>query len=324
MFRFGIVIGVGASAVSRLVAEEGGRDAERKFAMCDLVSRIVRGGFPRNLRARQGLLFLLVGTLAATALTGSLPSAAHAITTSPVASQYEWREVFSKNGSITPVRVPAEPARGVLVCPPSAVVDPPPAVVEPVQVTGPSSDRVDLVYVGDGYTSTDLASYSAQVQAQWQAITSIEPLLTYRAYFNVWQVNVVSAESGVDNDPFGVARDTALDMSFWCNGLDRLLCVDTNKALAYAANAPEAEMVIALANSTTFGGAGYYGTLATLSGDNPAAAQIAVHELGHAFGGLADEYATTTTEAKPTRTPAASPRSRTSPSPRRRRFSPSS
>ena len=75
-----------------------------------------------------------------------------------------------------------------------------PAVVEPVQVTGPSSDRLDLVLVGDGYTSDELATYAAHVQAKWQAIASIEPLQTYRGYFNVWRVDVVSGESGVDND----------------------------------------------------------------------------------------------------------------------------
>jgi len=103
---------------------------------------------------------------------------------------------------------------------------------------------------------------------------------------------VISNESGVDHDPtYPIWRDTALDMGFWCGGTERLLCVDVGKAYAYARNAPDVDMVLAVANSTKYGGAGYSGSdLATVSGGNGAAPEIALHEFGHSLGDLADEY----------------------------------
>jgi hypothetical protein len=105
----------------------------------------------------------------------------------------------------------------------------------------------------------------------------------------VWTVDVASNEAGVDNDPYpGTLRDTALDGQFWCNGTERLVCVDQAKASAAAAAAPGADQVLVLVNSAKYGGAG--GGVATSSGGNAAASLITVHELGHSLGGLADEY----------------------------------
>lgn len=155
------------------------------------------------------------------------------------------------------------------------------------------SDAFDLVFVGDGYTTDDLATYTANVKSKWEELSAVEPFATYKAYFNVWQVDVVSTESGVDHDPTkGVLKDTALDMGFWCQGRDanteRLLCVNETRAKEFAALAPQADQVIALGNTTKYGGAG--GSVATAAGSNAQAGQIAIHELGHSIGGLADEY----------------------------------
>jgi hypothetical protein len=154
---------------------------------------------------------------------------------------------------------------------------------------GPSANRIDLVFVGDGYTAGELGQYAADVDALWPAFLTEPPLATYASYFNVHRVDVTSLESGVDNDPQGVFRETALDMTFWCSGTARLLCVNVGKAQTKAASAPGRDCVLALANSTTYGGAGY-DSLGTLSGRNGAALEIALHEFGHSFARLADEY----------------------------------
>jgi len=103
-------------------------------------------------------------------------------------------------------------------------------------------------------------------------------------------VDVTSTDSGVDNDPVqGVQKQTALDMTYWCGGTDRLLCVNVGKANNQAANAPDVDSILALANSGTYGGAGY-SDLGTLAGHNSSAIEIALHEFGHSFADLADEY----------------------------------
>jgi hypothetical protein len=157
---------------------------------------------------------------------------------------------------------------------------------------GPSSRRIDLVFVGDGYTADHLPVYGDHVWASLHALLAQEPFKTYQTFFNAHQVNVISNESGVDNDPTqGIYRDTAMDMAFWCGGMERLLCVDVNKAFAFAAAAPQVDQLFAVANSTMYGGAGYTGSdLATFSGDNTWSSWVAIHELGHSQGNLADEY----------------------------------
>ncbi|ALG08465.1 M64 family metallopeptidase [Kibdelosporangium phytohabitans] len=193
------------------------------------------------------------------------------------------KEVFSPDGTISRVRVaepPSEPA------PLSAVAA---AEVVPIQQTGPSASRFDLVFVGDGYTASQMATYHQHVVNRWAELTKIEPYKSLKQSFNVWQVNVVSNQSGVDGDPSqGVRRDTALDMNFWCGGTERLLCVNETKAKQYAASAPQVDQVLAVANSTKYGGAG--GGVATSSGGNAQSGGIVAHELGHSIGGLADEY----------------------------------
>jgi len=157
---------------------------------------------------------------------------------------------------------------------------------------GPSENRLDVVFVGDGYTAAQLGAYASHVGDVWPAFFAQQPLADYKTYFNVHRVDVVSNQSGVDNDPVqGVMKDTALDMEYWCNGIDRLLCVNVGKAYAHASQAPDRDQVLALANSTTYGGAGYPANdLATLAGNNGASIEIGLHELGHSLGDLADEY----------------------------------
>jgi hypothetical protein len=158
---------------------------------------------------------------------------------------------------------------------------------------GPGLDRIDLVIVGDGYQSGQLGLYATHTQSAVTALFNQEPFRAYQNFFRVHRVDVVSQDSGVDHDPVqGILRNTALNMGFWCQGTERLLCVDVNRAYSYANNAPNGvNQVLAIANSSKYGGAGYPSAdLATLAGGNSAAAEIAIHEMGHSLGNLADEY----------------------------------
>lgn len=164
-------------------------------------------------------------------------------------------------------------------------------------ITGPAGgagpdNRYDIVIVGDGYTATELGQFQSDAVSMTAALFAHEPYAAYANYFAVHMVDVISNESGVDNDPApGTNRDTALDMGFWCSGIERLLCVDVSKAYSYANNAPDVDQVLALGNSSKYGGAGYKGSnLATSAGQNGSSREVAVHELGHSFGKLADEY----------------------------------
>ncbi|USN99313.1 MAG: hypothetical protein H6810_01150 [Phycisphaeraceae bacterium] len=173
---------------------------------------------------------------------------------------------------------------------------------------GAPDNRIDLVIVGDGYTADEMAQFHLDADRISVDFFSYEPWTTYRPYFRITEVEVVSNESGVDNDPTqGIDRDTAMNMGFWCGGIERLLCVSTGLAWSYAitSSAPDVDQILAIANSSKYGGAGYgSANVGTASGQNAAAVQIAIHEMGHSLGDLADEYTyggpTTYTGGEPT------------------------
>lgn len=171
-----------------------------------------------------------------------------------------------------------------------------PTVKEALSTTlvsnGDPANRIDLVILGDGYTASELDLFATQVDGGIADFFSVRPFYDYENFFNVHRVDVISNESGVDNDPVqGVLKDTAMDMGFWCAGIERLLCVDVALADAYAATAPDRDQVLVLGNSSKYGGAGYPSSdLATASGGNDSSLDVVVHEFGHSIGDLADEY----------------------------------
>ncbi|MEU5402267.1 M64 family metallopeptidase [Streptomyces sp. NPDC005963] len=164
---------------------------------------------------------------------------------------------------------------------------------------GSTADRLDIVIVGDGYTAAELPQFHTDAKEIWAETAAVEPYTTYRNLFNIWTVDAVSNQSGVTGDPDrGTVRDTALGSYFWCGDIERLLCIDQEKVDRYVAKAPEADLVIVLANSTKYGGAGYnvpsatlgYEGISTASAGNDKSGQVAIHETGHSLGKLADEY----------------------------------
>jgi hypothetical protein len=164
---------------------------------------------------------------------------------------------------------------------------------------GDSSNRVDIVTLGDGYRSWELqTAYTSDISDLLEYLFDgsllTQPFGRYRNFFNVHAIDVASAQSGADDPSLGVSRNTALDASYRFDGAtDRLLYVDEQIAFEIQSEALdgtgiEPEMRFILVNDVKYGGGGgYYGVYAAGNAD---AREIAVHEIGHAFAGLADEY----------------------------------
>ena len=161
---------------------------------------------------------------------------------------------------------------------------------------GPSSNRVDIVFLGDGYQADELGIYANHIDGMLNHMfgEAEEPFVRYRDYFNVHRIDVISNESGADNPKDQVTVDTALNASYRHDGvIDRLLYIDNSLVNAVVARTLigtdiDVDMWFVSVNSEIYGGGG--GQFATFAGGNVDAYELALHEQGHSFSDLADEY----------------------------------
>jgi hypothetical protein len=156
--------------------------------------------------------------------------------------------------------------------------------------TGPSSARMDYVFIGDGYTAAEMAKWRTDAQRVIDGMMADPLFAANRNSMNVRRVDIASNQSGVDEIDKGIYKDTALGANFGCFQMERLLCVDEAKTLSTVASVlspDQRDVIVVVANSTRYGGAG--GAVATLS-MHASAVELALHEIGHTAFALADEY----------------------------------
>ncbi|MFD7642919.1 M64 family metallopeptidase [Kitasatospora sp. NPDC059795] len=159
-----------------------------------------------------------------------------------------------------------------------------------LRLSGDPANRITLVLLGDGYTAAQQQLFHEQADRAWHALLDIEPFRTYQEFFNIRRVDVVSPAAGIaESESAGKSPDTPLGMHFWCEGTARLLCADEAATARWAGQGEGPQYLIALANSTEYGGAGGTG-VTTLAGGSPDAGRIIQHEIGHTVGLLGDEY----------------------------------
>ncbi|MFF9349189.1 M64 family metallopeptidase [Streptomyces sp. NPDC014734] len=245
----------------------------------------------------------LGGLVLAAALSATAPVPASAVPANADGARRVVAEYFPDPGGpgrTTEVPVASSHGRAGVAAPRDAAEAAVDGTVGEHAVTGPTDDRLDVVIIGDGYTADQQDDFHADAAAKWADITALEPYRSYQGLFNVRTVDAVSRESGISGDPGAdTVKDTALGSYFWCEDTERLICADIDKVAAYAAKAPAADLVVVVANSTKYGGAGYSGLRAegypfngvsTLSSGHPSSGLIAAHEIGHSVGLLDDEY----------------------------------
>ncbi|MFP4353907.1 MAG: M64 family metallopeptidase [Phycisphaerae bacterium] len=170
-------------------------------------------------------------------------------------------------------------------------------LLQTLQQTGPSSNRVDIAILGDGYTDAETDRFFTDVNTfiDYAFTGSQAPYPRYANYFNIHAIELHSPESGADVPESGITVDTALDATYGEGSLARLLTVNTYKAnqaltAAIAGTDIDPDMKTVTVNSSLYGGSAQ-GTWATWAGSHGSAGELGLHETGHSFGSLADEYA---------------------------------
>jgi len=161
-----------------------------------------------------------------------------------------------------------------------------------VMENGPPAEKVDLLLMGDGYTAAEMDKWHADAKRLADTLFAVSPFKERRADFNVWAVDTPAAESGVARPSDGVYRRSPLGAAYDAFGSERYVLVFDNKRLRDAASAAPYDFVEVVVNDRKYGGGGIHNLYATVSADNAFTPYVFVHEFGHHFAGLADEYYT--------------------------------
>ena len=157
---------------------------------------------------------------------------------------------------------------------------------------GPPARKVDLLLLGDGYTAAEMGKWHADARRLTDILFSASPFKERKADFNVWAIDTPSEESGVARPSDGVHRRSALRAAYDAFGSERYVLAFDNQRVREAAAAAPYDVMEIVVNGRKYGGGGIFNLYATVASDNAFTPYVFVHEFGHHFAGLADEYYT--------------------------------
>ena len=169
---------------------------------------------------------------------------------------------------------------------------PPKHRVWPVMQNGEPRDKVDLLLIGDGYTAAETEKWHRDARRMADTLFAASPFKEHRADFNVWALDLPAEESGVARPSDGIFRRSPVRAAYDAFGSERYVLTFDNKRLREAASAAPYEFIEIVVNDRKYGGGGIFNLFATVSADNAFTPYVFVHEFGHHFAGLADEYYT--------------------------------
>ena len=161
-----------------------------------------------------------------------------------------------------------------------------------VQESGPSAEKVDLLLIGDGYTAAERDKWHRDAARLAEALFAVPPFRERRRDFNVWAIDVASDESGVSRPSDGVFRRSALRATYDAFGSERYVLAFDDARLREVAAAAPYDFIEVVVNDRKYGGGGIHNLYATVAADNEFTPYVFVHEFGHHFAALGDEYYT--------------------------------
>jgi hypothetical protein len=164
-------------------------------------------------------------------------------------------------------------------------------VVEALK-SGEPRHKVDVAVIAEGYTAAEEAKFETDLARFTGVFFKLEPYKSHKDAFNITGVFKPSAESGCDEPSYGSFKSTVLSTTFDSLGSERYLLTEDNKSLRdIAAHVPYDALYI-MVNHARYGGGGIYNLYCTFTTDNQWYEYLFLHEFGHSFAGLADEYYT--------------------------------
>lgn len=171
-----------------------------------------------------------------------------------------------------------------------------PTPYETLQQAADTTHCIHIAYVAEGYTDEEMPIFLQDAKEATEAIFNHEPFKSNRDKFNIVAVKSPSLESGTSEPGKGIWKKTALSSHFDTFYSERYLTTLHLKDLHdWLAGTPY-EHIIVLVNSSRYGGGGILNSYNLTTCHQQWFKPVVVHEFGHSFAGLADEYAYETEE----------------------------
>lgn len=155
---------------------------------------------------------------------------------------------------------------------------------------GKPGNKVDLVILGEGYTPSEKEKFLEDAQRVSEYLFSEEPFKSEKKNFNIKAVFTPSMESGTDIPGEHIYQNTHFNSTFYTFDLPRYLTTTDMKSVYDAASTVPYDHIYLLVNTDRYGGGGFYNFLSVCTSDNELSKEVFVHEFGHGFAGLGDEY----------------------------------
>lgn len=160
----------------------------------------------------------------------------------------------------------------------------------------PVDKAVDIVLLPDGYTEYEMDKFIQDCEFFVKSLFSYKPYNNYKDRFNIRAVKVPSQDSDITMPGDGLYRNTALNCSFWTFDSERYCMTYDNETMKTLAGQVPYDQIYILANTKKYGGGGIFNSYCVSTTGNSYSSDVIIHEFGHGFAGLADEYAYDGTE----------------------------
>ncbi|GAB4131936.1 MAG: IgA Peptidase M64 [Ignavibacteriales bacterium] len=163
-------------------------------------------------------------------------------------------------------------------------------ITEKLRGESPSDKALDIALIPEGYTQSELNDFKNKANELADYLLTIQPFSNYKNKINFWIVNSPSVDSGCDIPGENIWKNTLMNSTFYTFESERyLMTTEMWTVRDIAANVPYDQIFI-LTNTDKYGGGGIYNYYSITSANNKLSDKVFVHEFGHGFVGLADEY----------------------------------
>lgn len=162
--------------------------------------------------------------------------------------------------------------------------------IKELLANGNPEKKVDVVFLAEGYTKKELDKFVKDANRMVNYLFSVPPFSGQKEKFNFYAVLTPSEDSGTDIPEERIYKNTLFNSTFYTFDIPRYLTTSDMKSIYDAASVVPNDQICLLVNSERYGGGGFYNFVNVCTSDNNLSEKVFVHEFGHGFAGLADEY----------------------------------